>query len=269
MSKPVILVTNDDGLLSPGLHAAIEAVQSLGEVVVAAPVQQQSGMGRSLPAFFPCTVTEHRLKLGDGEMFAYGVDGSPAQAVLQGILSLCEGPPALVVAGVNHGENLGTSSMVSGTVGAALQAAVMGVPGLAVSLEVPPDFHFDAQSGDATDWTAAIHFTRYFAERMLLRAIPADVDVLKIDIPSSATKGTPWRVTRQARQPYYHSANVPEELTLGIPRRLPYYVHIDWDVLPRDSDIWAFARDRVVSVTPLSIDMTSRVDLSTLETLLA
>ncbi len=259
MNPPLILITNDDGWASPGLAAAIRALCDLGELLIVAPVRQQSGMGRSLPGDSSCAITPRSLEV-DGVLYtAYAIDGTPAQAVLHGILELAERPPALVVAGINHGENLGTSAFVSGTVGAALQAGDMGVPGLAVSLEVPVAFHFNHHSGDRIDWSVAVHFTRRFAEGMLTRGLPARVQAIKVDIPATATPRTPWRVTRQSMQSYYRS--IPhKEMRFGVPRRLAYEVHIEWDRLEPDSDIWAFTRDRVVSVTPLTLDLTAHVD---------
>jgi len=262
MTPPLILITNDDGLASPGLAAAVRAVQDLGDLLIAAPARQQSGMGRSLPGHYSCAITRHALNIDDVTYPAYAIDGSPAQAVLHAILSLADRRPALAVAGINHGENLGTGTTVSGTVGAALQAGDMGVPGLAVSLEVPQAFHYNHNSGNLIDWSTGMHFTRYFAQRLLAHGLPRGVHAVKIDIPAEAMPYTPWRVTRQALQPYYNSVDVDRELRFGVPRPLGYSVQIDWETLEPDSDIWAFVRDRVVSVTPLTLDLSGGIDLT-------
>jgi 5'-nucleotidase len=219
-------------------------------------------MGRSLPGHYNCAITRHTLNIDDMTYTAYAVDGSPAQVVLHAILSLADRRLALVVAGINHGENLGTGTTVSGTVGAALQAGDMGVPGLAVSLEVPRTFHYNHDSGDQVDWSTSIHFTRCFAQRLLAHGLPGGVHAVKVDIPAEATPQTPWRVTRQALQPYYGSVAVEGELRFGVPRPLIYDVYIDWEKLEPDSDIWAFVRDRVVSVTPLTLDLSGGIDLT-------
>jgi 5'-nucleotidase len=261
-SAYLILLTNDDGLASPGLAAAVRAVRDLGDLLIVAPAEQQSGMGRSMPGHYSCAITRHILTI-DGVMYpAYAVDGSPAQAVLHALLSLADRRPALTIAGINHGENLGTGTTISGTVGAALQAGDMGVPGLAVSLEVPPAFHYNHNSGDLVDWSSSIYFTRYFAQRLLRHGLPHGVHAVKVDIPAEATPRTPWRVTRQSLQPYYNSVTVERELQFGVPRPLTYRVQIDWETLEPDSDIWAFVRDRVVSVTPLTLDLSGGIDLS-------
>ncbi len=260
MSRPLILVTNDDGLGSPGLIAAIRAVRDLGDLLIAAPAEQQTAMGRSLPRQNSCTITEHTLDLDGTAYTAYAVDGSPAQTVLHAVLSLADRLPTLAVVGINYGENLGTNTMVSGTVGAALQAGDMGIPALAVSLEVPRALHYEYEEEGQVDWSAGIHFTRYFAEKMLTAGLPRGAHAVKVDIPADATPRTPWRVTRQSLQSYYKS-QAPTDLRLGVPRALTYYVQIDWEAVEPDSDIWAFARDRVISVTPLSLDLSGGVDI--------
>ncbi len=260
MTRPLILITNDDGLASPGLAAAVRAVGGLGDLLIAAPAQQQSGMGRSHPGYNSCAITRHTLTIDDRAYAAYAIDGSPAQAVLHAFLALADRPPALVISGINHGENLGTGTTVSGTVGAALQAADMGAPGLAVSLEVPKEFHYNHDSGDTIAWAVGEHFTRLFAQRILEDGLPEGVHAINVNIPATATARTPWRVTRQAVQPYFRLINIDHELRLGAPRALDYDVYVNWETLPEDSDIWAFVRDRVVSVTPLSLDLSGGID---------
>lgn len=266
--RPLILVTNDDGLASPGLAAAVRAVRDLGDLLIVAPAEQQSGMGRSMPGHYSCAIRPHALIVDDVIYTAYAVDGSPAQAVLHALLSLADRRPSLAIAGINHGENLGTGTTISGTVGAALQAGDMGVPGLAVSLEVPSEFHYNHNSGDLIDWSPGIYFTRYFAQRLLQRGLPRGIHAVKVDIPAEATLHTPWRVTRQSLQPYYNSVTVERELRFGIPRPLTYRVQINWETLEPDSDIWAFVRDRVVSVTPLTLDLSGGVDLNEFATVM-
>jgi 5'-nucleotidase len=182
------------------------------------------------------------------------------------VLGIAPRRPSLVVAGINHGENLGTAVTGSGTVGAALQGAEFGIPSLAVSLETDKAYHFN--HADDLHWDAAAHFTRLFARRMLRAQLPFDVDVLKVDVPAEATPETPWRITRQARQAYYETLPPSERFVAGPLVDLDYRIYVDWERLEPDTDVYAFARDRVVSVTPLSQDLTSRVDFKSLEQLL-
>ena len=210
--------------------------------------------------------------IGGQEALVYGLPSSPALAVLYGTLALAPRRPDLVISGINYGENLGTSVTASGTLGAALQAAELGVKALAVSLETDQAYHF--HHGEDVEWHAAAHFTRLLAQAMLnsrrapVSQLPADVDVIKVDVPAEATAETPWRVTRQSRQPYYETLPPAVPPPPGEMVRLDYRVNIHWETLEPDSDIWALARDRVVAVTPLSHDLTSRVHLDEFRVLL-
>ncbi len=261
-NRPLILLTNDDGIRSPGLLAVAEAVCDLGDLVLVAPTVQQSGMGRSIPPVVAGAVVEERLTVHCQELPAYGLAGSPAQSVLYGVLVAAPRRPDLVISGINHGENLGTCVTVSGTVGAALQAAEMGIPGLAVSLETALADHY--RHNTDVNWGVAAHTARYFAAAILSRQLPFDVDVLKIDVPATATPQTPWRITRQARQAYYETTRFADRPAEDPQVELEYRVQVYWDTLEPDSDIYAFVKDRVIAVTPLSQDLTSRVDFGML-----
>jgi 5'-nucleotidase len=262
---PLILVTCDDGIESPGLRAAVRALQDLGELIVSAPCEQQTGAGRSLPTFNDGAIHEIDYEIEGQPVPAYAIHGSPAQAVLYALMELVPRRPALCVSGINFGENVGSGVTASGTVGAALEAADEGIPGLAVSLETAKEYHY-SQSEDI-DFSTAAHFARTFAAQMLSRAMPADVDVLKLEVPCDATPDTPWRVTRLSRQRYFRALPSGRRY-LAEKRRLDYAMMIDHNTLEPDSDIRAVLVDRVVSVTPLSLDMTSRLPLSELEGLL-
>src|SRR3990170_6231377 len=196
-SKRAILLTNDDGIRSPGLWAAAEALSALGFVTVVAPREQQSGSGRSMPLASDGAIGEETVEVRGKTWTVYSVGGSPAQAVQYAIFEIMPTPPQLVVAGINYGENVTTSVTISGTVGAALEAASAGIPALAVSQETESRYHLTHATD--IDFAPAAHFTALFAQRLLLAGRPADVDVLKIDVPMGATADTPWRLTRLSR----------------------------------------------------------------------
>jgi 5'-nucleotidase len=265
IERPLILLTNDDGLRSPGLIAAAEAVANLGDLMIAAPVRQQTGAGRGIPPPDSHEIVVETWQIGGRAAPAFGLPGAPALTVLYSVLALAPRRPDLVISGINYGENLGTAVTASGTVGAALQAAELGVKALAVSLETDSAYHF--HHGEDVDWRAAAYFTAYFAQATLDAELPFDVDVLKIDVPADATPETPWRVTRQSRQPYYETLPPASPPPPGKMIRLDYRVNINTDTLEPDSDIRAFV-DRVVSVTPLSHDMTARASLDRIAQLL-
>jgi len=263
--QPLILVTGDDGIDSPGLRAAVSAVLDLGQVIISAPCEQQSGAGRSLPTFNDGAIHEIDYRVEGRPVPAYALHGSPAQAVLYALVELVDRRPALCVSGINYGENVGTGVTASGTVGATLQAADEGVPSLAVSLETDKEYHYS--HSEEIDFQAAAHFTRLFAARMLAHPMPPDVDVLKIEVPCDATPDTPWRVTRLSRQRYFRALPSGRR-HLSDKRRLGYEVAVDWAALEPDSDVHALRVERVVSVTPLSLDLTSRVALQEMDGLL-
>lgn len=263
--RPLILVTCDDGVRSPGLDAAVRAVLPLGDVVVAAPLEQQTGAGRSLFSFDEGAIARVDCEIDGQEVLAYTIHASPAQVVLHALLELVPRKPTLCVSGINFGENVGSRITSSGTLGAAMEAAADGVPALATSLETDPAYHH--QHSAEIDFSTAAHFTRYFAAQLLEKHMPADVDVLKLDVPDDATPATLWRVTRLSRESYFRA--LPSGRThLAEKRRLDYGISVDFDRLEADSDVHALMVDRVVAVTPISLDLTSRVLLSELQALL-
>lgn len=261
----MILLTNDDGIASPGLHAAAEALTGLGRVVIVAPREQKTSTGRSLDPGSDHRLTPRKIVVNGDEVPAYSVKGSPAQAVRCGVLDLLRGKPDLLVSGINYGENVGSCITISGTVGAAIEAASLGIPAMAVSLETDPRENYN-HSGHI-DFSVAAHFTRLVAGLMIAAGPIPDVDVLKVEVPADAGPDTPWTVTRVSRQVYYEPAP-PHLLRDGEGPSLPYRINFDAKTLEPDSDIHALRVRRFVSISPLSIDMTSRVDLGSLESTL-
>lgn len=264
--SPIILFTNDDGISSPGLWAIAEAFVGLGEILIVAPREQQSGMGRSLPTASEGRIHIQQLSINGHDLTAYAVDGTPAQAVQHGVLELAERLPSLVVSGINYGENTGNGVTISGTVGAALEAASLGIPAIAVSQETPVDLHLTYSSG--VDFSTSAHFARLFGEWMMSHERPDDVDVLKIDVPWGASPQTKWRVTRLSRRRVYWPTR-PERIALSDVGRLGYRLDSDPSKAEPDSDVYAVLHERIVSVTPISLDMTSRTDLFRLRQFLA
>jgi 5'-nucleotidase len=257
MQQPLILVTNDDGIESAGLWAAAEALLPLGEVLVVAPDRQWSGGGRSMPPHVTGRIRPATRWIHGQRVAAYAVDASPALAVQHAVLELAMRPPSLAVSGINFGLNLGTEVTISGTVGAALEASAFDIPALAVSLEMDPAYHL---TGDVSaDYSTAMAYIQRFAWHQLVHMPSHDVDVLNINVPSGATTLTPWRLTRLSRQRFF--APTAPDRTDGQGR--PGYVPIsDLGRIEVDSDIWAVHVDRAISVTPLSLDLTSRIDLT-------
>ncbi len=262
MAKPQILLTNDDGIRSPGLWALAAALAPLGYVTVAAPQEQSSGMGRSLPSTSSGIIRKETLTVNGQEWVVHAVGGSPAQAVLHGALEIMPEKPALVVSGINYGENVGLGVTISGTVGAAMEAASMGIPALAISLEAGTEYHFSYSK--EIDFSAAAHFAALFGRMLLEKKLPDDVQVLKVDVPADATVDTAWQVTRVARQAYYEP-QIPERESWDVTGQLSYSEAAVLEGDDHDTDVFVLRRKRLVSVTPISLDLTSRVELSELE----
>jgi len=265
MTKPQILFTNDYGIRSPGLWAAAEALSQIGYVHVAAPREQYSGAGRSLPYSSDGIIKVESVVVNGQEWMVHAVGGTPAQAVLHGVLEIMPQRPDLVVSGINYGENVGSGITVSGTVGAALEAASLGIPSLAVSLETHVSQHLSYST--EVDFSAAAYFTAYFGRVLLEQRMPLDVHVLKIDVPANSTPETPWEVTRLSRQGYFEPIP-PERSSWGVPGRVGYRASSTPEQDPAGTDVHSLRVRRVVSVTPLSLDLTSRVELKALENLL-
>jgi 5'-nucleotidase len=265
MGKCQILLTNDDGIRSPGLWAAAEALSDLGYVTVAAPRDQSSGMGRSLPMSSDGIIHPEVLRVRNKDWTVYAVGGTPAQAVLHGLLEIMLQKPDLVVSGINYGENVATGVSISGTVGAAMEAASQGIPALAASLETDREHHLSYSR--EVDFSAAAWFTAFFARKLLEKHFPPEVDLLKVDVPCDATPQTPWQVTRLAHQRYYIPV-APKRKSWEERGPVDYQEAAILDTELEDSDVFVLRVKRKVSLTPLSLDFTARVDLGEMDQLI-
>jgi len=258
MARPLILITNDDGIDSPGLTAVVGVLDSLGELLIVAPRVQQTSMGRarSQQEDRDGRLFAREIIIGDKKWPAYAANATPALTVDHALQELATRRVDLAISGINYGENVGTCVTVSGTIGAALEAAEHHIPAIAASLELPSSDYQEYVPG--IDFSAAAFFVRFFAERMLGKQLPQDVDLLKIDVPEAATEETPWAVTRQDRFAYYRPT---------MPERDPFDGAGKFKHLPQKGGFSAEGSDAhslaqgIVSVTPMSLDMTSRTEL--------
>ncbi len=254
--QPLILITNDDGIYSPGLIAAAEAVEPFGELLIVAPRFQQTNMSRSYPKTDDQGIIDIvELNINGRSHVAYGVHGSPALAVSHGILEIANKKPHLCVSGINYGENLGLEILASGTIGAALEGDTYDIPSIAVSLETNLDLRHTSDY-DELDWHTAKHFTAVFAEKVLKFNLPYNIGVLNINIPTDATTATKIRKTVQSRQNYCIFVK-PETRNFAEKFRFKVAIEVDQATLEPDSDIQAIFYDRVVSVTPLRWNLTA------------
>ena len=256
MTKPTILLSNDDGISSPGILAAAEALMPLGRVVVAAPLTQQTSMGRAYTGNRDARFEPYDLAVSGGKIEAYSLDASPAAIVRHAFLAMPGLSPDIVVAGINYGENIGYNVSGSGTVGAALEGASRGVPSLAMSLEtaIESQYTFSEQN-----WTASKYFTRFFADILLRKGMAPGVDVLKVEVPAGATSETPWRMTRLSPFTYYEACIDPQSMNSR--RGDAVFTKRSGENEPQDTDAYVIRTAKEVAVTPLSLDFTAAVSL--------
>jgi 5'-nucleotidase len=208
-----------------------------------------------MPPYVTGKLMSSTVEVCGEKVTACAVDASPALAVIHGVIEVAPRRPSLVISGINYGANLGTEVTISGTVGAALEAGAFGIPGLAMSLEMDPIYHYTGD--DSADYEAAMVYTHQFAQHLLNEGLPHDVQALNINIPSEATPDTPWWLAPLSRRRYYQPTAPDRENGQGRPG---YKMILDYVQAERDSDIYTVKVDRIVSVTPLSLDLTSRVD---------
>lgn len=256
--RPLILITNDDGVNSPGIRAVAEAVMDLADILIVAPLTQQTGMGRSFPRGAEMGRIEPvTIKTGSGDITAYGITGSPASAVAHGVLELADRKPDLCISGVNYGENMGMILTCSGTVGAALEAVSHGIPALAVSAQ----FEYQGQHASEypeNNWDNAKKATRYWTEKVLEQGFPEGIDIFNINTPLTEVAAEDYRITRLAPQSCY-VLQKPEKRDFAAPYQLQFKVQMDEDSLAKDSDIYVLYKEQKISVTPLSWDMSRRL----------
>lgn len=232
---PLILVTNDDGVQSEGIHVLAEAMKQLGEVVVVGPLQEASAIGHALTLRRPLRIETLRESV-------YAVDGTPTDCVNIGCEIILKRLPDLVVSGINKGWNLGDDITYSGTVSGALEGALLGVPGIAVSLRRTPTYAF----GPSADAAATV------ARMVLSQGIPPRT-FLNINVPAGTPKGL--RVTTQAKR--NHVTQIDSRTD---PRGNPYYwIEEALDEYHPDSgrSDYEAVMDGYTSVTPLQPDMTA------------
>jgi 5'-nucleotidase len=234
-----ILVTNDDGVKAPGLLALAQAMQQFGTVQVAAPARNQSASGHKKTLFNDITVEDTELANG---LPATAIDGSPADCIALCAMGLRPWPPRLVVSGINRGENMGQDITYSGTVTAALEATIKGVPALAISLS-------DHLADDPTAYMGAAQVAVSVVRYMLDHDLPP-FTILNLNVPKGHIKGI--RLTRQGVRIYRDELEMDESrTTVRIVGEPPTGVLDDIG-----TDVWA-VHNGYASLTPIHLDMTA------------
>jgi 5'-nucleotidase len=260
-----ILLTNDDGVDSPGIWVAAKELSNLGQVIIAAPRTQQTGTGRGYFGFATDGSIQKETRIYENcEFEVYSINSTPAAVVLQALLEVLPEKPDLVVAGINYGENFCIDVTSSGTIGAALEAASFKIPSIAISMEIVDNRWFEYS--DKVDFSISAFFAKTLGQMILNQTMPEDVSILNINVPGNASRDTPWRTTRLSRNHYYRRY-IERDGELTSSARMNATIQIPENE-NKDTDIYAVKIEKIVSVTPLSLDLTARVDLKNLENLL-
>jgi 5'-nucleotidase len=247
VKQPLILLSNDDGYHSEGIHVLSDALESLGEVWVVAPDRENSAVSHALTLSRPLRLTQLAER-------GFAVDGTPTDCVTLGVGQVLKGrAPDLVVSGINFGANMGDDVHYSGTVSAAFEAVILGVPAIAISQVIWHEFSF----------AFAGRFARLIASRVLARGLPPGT-LLNVNVPPNPPKGV--RFTRLGKRTY--TEGVVEDTD---PRgRKCYWIGGGdpvWEDIPGTD--FAAVGAGYISVSPLQLDMTDRDQLVRLESVAA
>ncbi|AOW20459.1 5'/3'-nucleotidase SurE [Urechidicola croceus] len=240
--KPLILVTNDDGITAPGIRKLIKIMNTIGEVVVVAPDSPQSGMGHAITV--DSTLTCVKIKVDDGPQIEYKCSGTPSDCVKLARREILKRKPDLCVSGINHGSNSSISVIYSGTMSAAIEAGIEGIPAIGFSLG---DFSWDA------NFDRLEKEIKIITQNVLDNGLPEGV-VLNVNFPKSENEFKGIKVCRQAR------GNWVEDFDKRVsPSGKEYYwLAGKYELLDKgeDTDEWALSHN-YVSVVPVQFDLTA------------
>jgi 5'-nucleotidase len=241
-----ILLTNDDGITSRGLYAAKRALDAVGDVAVIAPDSNRSAVGRGITIHRSLTVTE--VELRDGSV-GFATDGTPVDCVRFADLGLVGERPDLIVSGINYGVNLGDDVSYSGTVAAAFEGIILGIPAIAISQQsLEPELDF--RHKEAFDFAPAAEFLPVLISELIERGLP-DRTILNVNVPRPPVAGV--SVARLGRRIYRDRL----ELEADDEGRRRYHIYGDdpsYHDEP-DTDFRALAEGRI-AVTPIHLDLT-------------
>ena len=244
MGKPLILVTNDDGITAPGLRSLIHIMNEIGDVVVVAPDSPQSGMGHAIT--ISDTLYCKKEKIDDGPQKEYSISGTPADCVKFAVKEILHKKPDLCVSGINHGANSSINVIYSGTMSAAVEAGLEGIKSIGFSLL---DYSWDADFTACKDYILKISLN-------LLKEKKENL-ILNVNFPSNTNKFKGIKVCRQAKG-YWEDTYDKRTSPLG---KEYYWLTGNFVTLEdnKETDEWALSQG-YVSVVPISYDMTSHED---------
>lgn len=251
MGRPLILVTNDDSIVAPGIRALIDVMKTIGEVVVVAPNKPQSAMGHAIT--INDTLHLDKVSLDKDLDLEYSCSGTPVDCVKMAVHEILKRKPDLCVSGINHGSNSSINVIYSGTMSAAMEAGIEGIPAIGFSLL---DYKWDA------NFEPAKPFIKKITEKVLSDGLPKDV-ILNVNIPNlEAEQIKGIKIARQAKAQWIEEFDKRTN-----PMGKDYYwlsgefVNQDQG---EDTDEWALANG-YISVVPVQFDLTAHTAISTLK----
>ena len=240
--RPLILITNDDGITAKGIRFLVEAMKPLGEIIVVAPDKPQSGMGHAITIHDPLRLKKSNVFSG---IEAYTCSGTPVDCVKLAIYEVLKKRPTLLVSGINHGSNAATNILYSGTMSAAVEGAIENIPSIGFSLL---DFDVDA------DFTAAAHFATKIAEQVLKNGLSGG-NCLNVNIPKGTLEDIEGaKVCRQGKA-FWEDQFEKREAPFG---GTYYWMSGKFSITDKgeDTDMWALDHN-YVSIVPCQFDMTA------------
>ncbi|RZP05282.1 MAG: 5'/3'-nucleotidase SurE [Flavobacteriales bacterium] len=249
MSKrPLILVTNDDGISAPGIRTLISAMNELGDVIVVAPDSPQSAMGHAIT--INSTLQCNQVKIDDGPQIEYSCSGTPADCVKLGINEILDRKPDICVSGVNHGSNSSINVIYSGTMSAAVEASIEGIPAIGFSLL---DYSWNANFNEIKKYLINI------TKQALLNGIPKG-NALNVNFPKLKEKDIKGiKICRQA------NAYWVEKFDKRVNPQGKEYYWLTGEFINKDnghdSDEWALANG-FISIVPVKFDLTDHENIS-------
>ena len=246
--RPNILVTNDDGIFAPGIYALWEAMQEIGEVTVVAPDTEKSAVGHAITITDPIRVQQIHRKNG---FEGFAVKGTPADCVKIAGRSLMKTPPDIVVSGINSGANVGSNVIYSGTVSAATEGTILGIPSVAISLN----------SIKGGDMTASQKVAVTVVKKVLENGLPSGI-LLNVNVPNISEKSIKgYRITKQGKVVFKDRFEKRED-----PRGKLYYWMKGEIINDNNSETDGFAiQNKFVSITPIHYQLTAESFLKTLK----
>lgn len=259
-----ILLTNDDGAMSPGLWALHKALRNLGKIVVVAPDGPRSATSMSLTFHKPLRIT----KISVNAREAFAVSGNPADCVSLGVSQILRGQkPKVVVSGTNPGDNTTAQSVfASGTVAAAMQAAILGIPAIAFSVVAHED-HVLTSEDYETRLKLGFELAQRLVSHILKERLPKGIDFLNVNFPERIGRSTPIRITRLGRLRFENFVVERED-----PRKTPYYWQtgnwLEEERYEPGTDAFALLVEHAVSITPMTLDVSANADAESLRALL-